>query len=56
MDDTQILLSETRGHIRLLTINRPKQYNAFTGDTLKELTLAFEAAYPRYAALFISGS
>src|SRR5262245_4048379 len=35
---------ETKDHVARITINRPKQYNAFTGDTLKELTLAFEAA------------
>ena len=35
---------EKKDHVARITINRPKQYNAFTGDTLKELTLAFEAA------------
>jgi 1,4-dihydroxy-2-naphthoyl-CoA synthase len=38
------ILYETRNHVARITINRPKQYNAFTGDTLKELTLAFEEA------------
>jgi 2-ketocyclohexanecarboxyl-CoA hydrolase len=38
------ILYEKRGQVAWITINRPKQYNAFTGDTLKELTLAFEDA------------
>ena len=38
------ILFESRDHVARITINRPKQYNAFTGDTLKELTLAFEEA------------
>ena len=38
------ILYETKDHVARITINRPKQYNAFTGDTLKELTLAFEEA------------
>ncbi|MBI2162465.1 MAG: enoyl-CoA hydratase/isomerase family protein [Candidatus Rokubacteria bacterium] len=38
------ILYETKDHVARITINRPKQYNAFTGDTLKELTLAFEDA------------
>jgi dihydroxynaphthoic acid synthetase len=33
-----------RDHVARITINRPKQLNAFTGDTLKELTLAVETA------------
>jgi 2-ketocyclohexanecarboxyl-CoA hydrolase len=33
-----------RDNIARITINRPKQLNAFTGDTLNELTLAFEDA------------
>ncbi len=36
------ILYEVRDQVARITINRPKQYNAFTGDTLKELTLAFE--------------
>ena len=35
---------KVKDRVARITINRPKQYNAFTGDTLKELTLAFEAA------------
>jgi dihydroxynaphthoic acid synthetase len=38
------LLYEVRDGVARLTINRPKQYNAFTGDTLKELILAVERA------------
>jgi 2-ketocyclohexanecarboxyl-CoA hydrolase len=38
------LLYDVRDQIARITINRPKQYNAFTGDTLKEMTLAIEAA------------
>jgi dihydroxynaphthoic acid synthetase len=38
------IVYESKDHVARITINRPKQYNAFTGDTLKELTLAFEAA------------
>jgi dihydroxynaphthoic acid synthetase len=38
------ILYESKDHVARITINRPKQYNAFTGDTLKELTLAFEEA------------
>jgi len=38
------ILYESNDHVARITINRPKQYNAFTGDTLKELTLAFEHA------------
>ena len=37
------ILYEVKDHVARITINRPKQYNAFTGETLKELMLAFEA-------------
>lgn len=38
------ILYEKRAHVARIMINRPKQLNAFTGDTLKELTLAIEDA------------
>jgi len=38
------ILYDKRDHVARITINRPKQLNAFTGDTLKELTLAVETA------------
>ena len=38
------ILYDKRDHVARITINRPRQYNAFTGDTLKELALAFEDA------------
>ncbi len=38
------ILYETKDQVARITINRPQQYNAFTGDTLKELTLALENA------------
>lgn len=40
----QDLRHETADGVATITINRPKQYNAFTSDTLKELTLAIETA------------
>ena len=42
--DFKDILYERRGEVAWITINRPKQLNAFTGDTLKELMLAFEDA------------
>lgn len=38
------ILYDKKGQLARITINRPRQYNAFTGDTLKELMLAFEDA------------
>src|SRR5258705_5494537 len=38
------LLYGVRDSVARITINRPKQYNAFTGDTLNEMTLAIESA------------
>jgi len=40
----QDLLVAHDDHVARITINRPKRYNAFTGETLKELTLAIEEA------------
>ena len=42
--DFKDIIYEQRGNVAWITINRPKQLNSFTGDTLKELTLAFEVA------------
>ncbi len=44
MTDYQDLRYEVADGVATITINRPKQYNAFTSDTLKEMTLAFETA------------
>jgi len=38
------ILYEKNDHVARITINRPKQLNAFTGHTLNEMTLAFEDA------------
>ena len=38
------ILYEVNGQVARITINRPKQLNAMTGDTFKELTLAIEDA------------
>ena len=40
----QDILCEVRDQVARITINRPKQYNALTGQTLKELMLAVETA------------
>jgi len=41
MSDSQILLSETRGHIRLLTINRPERMNSLSPEMSDALIEAF---------------
>lgn len=38
------ILYSKKDHVARISINRPKQLNAFTGDTLKELMLALEDA------------
>lgn len=38
------ILYTKKEHVARISINRPKQLNAFTGDTLRELTLAIEDA------------
>ncbi len=40
----QDVLYEKKGGVAKITINRPQAYNAFTTNTLKELTQAFEDA------------
>jgi len=52
------LLYEVRDQVARITINRPKQYNAFTGDTLKEMVLAVEAAGadPEVGVVVLSGA
>lgn len=43
MEMEQVLLAETRGAVRLLTLNRPKKLNALNADLLKALTEALFA-------------
>jgi 2-ketocyclohexanecarboxyl-CoA hydrolase len=52
------LLYEVRDQVARITINRPEQYNAFTGDTLKEMILAVEAAGadPEVGVVVLSGA
>src|SRR5262245_15716709 len=38
------LLTEDRGAIRTITINRPDKLNALNGETIGELAMAFEQA------------
>ena len=40
----EVLLVESRGAVRLLTLNRPKKLNALNGDLIKALTEALLAA------------
>lgn len=56
MDD--VLLVETRGAIRLLTLNRPKKLNALSADLVKALTDALLAVQhdDSVAAVVISGA
>jgi len=52
------LIVEYRNQVARITINRPQSYNAFTGDTLNELTLAIEeaGADPEIGVLVITGA
>ena len=43
-DTTPILLTETRGHIRLLTINRPDRMNSLSPEMSDALVEAFVEA------------
>ena len=52
------ILYKKGDQVARITINRPKQYNAFTGDTLKEMTLALEAAHgdPEVGVVVLTGA
>src|SRR6185312_14568715 len=41
--EEEVLLTETRGSVRVLTLNRPRKLNAFNADLLKALTEALLA-------------
>ena len=50
----EVLLTETRGPVRLLTLNRPKKLNALNADLLKALTKALHDE--QVAAVVIAGA
>ncbi len=54
----QDILVGVRDNVARITINRPKSYNAFTGDTLNEMTLAVEeaGANPEVGVIVITGA
>ena len=54
----EVLLVESRGAIRLLTLNRPKKLNALDGDLIKALTEGLLAAQhdSAVAAVVLAGS
>jgi enoyl-CoA hydratase/carnithine racemase len=56
--DEEVLLTETRGAVRLLTLNRPKKLNALNADLLKALTKALLAVQhdESVAAVILSGA
>jgi enoyl-CoA hydratase/carnithine racemase len=56
--DEEVLLSETRGAVRLLTLNRPKKLNALNADLLKALTKALLAVQhdDSVAAVILAGT
>lgn len=58
MEMEQVLLAETRGAVRLLTLNRPKKLNALNADLLKALTEALFAVRhdDAIAAVIIAGA
>ncbi len=52
------LLYEVRRNVATITINRPKTLNALTGDTMRELVGALDAAGrdPRAGVIVITGA
>lgn len=56
--EEEVLLVETRGAVRLLTINRPKKLNALNHDLIKALTEALLAAQrdDAVAAVILAGA
>ena len=58
MSEYDGVLTEDRGRIRLLTLNRPKQLNAFNDAQYDALAAALRAAaeHPRVTVAVITGS
>ncbi len=56
--EEEVLLTETRGAVRLLTLNRPKKLNALNADLVKALTGALHAAQhdDPVAAVIVAGA
>ena len=56
--EEEVLLVETRGAVRLLTMNRPKKLNALNHDLIKALTEALIAAQrdDAVAAVILAGA
>jgi enoyl-CoA hydratase/carnithine racemase len=54
----EVLLAETRGPVRLLTLNRPRKLNALNAELLKALSAALRAAQhdDAVAAVVIAGA
>jgi enoyl-CoA hydratase len=54
----ETILVETRGHVGLVQLNRPKALNALNAQLIAELTEALKAydADPEIAAVVITGS